>query len=54
MRSVTLSPLGNEDVEGLLGRLTTRAGHTRSLPRFWGAQTRWKYPDLSAWENGWF
>ena len=26
VRSVTLSPLGNEDVEGLLGRLTTRAG----------------------------
>ncbi|HYQ84434.1 MAG TPA: AAA family ATPase, partial [Rubrobacter sp.] len=26
LRSLTLSPLGNEDVEGLLGRLATRAG----------------------------
>src|ERR671920_1021232 len=29
MRSLELGPLGNEDVEGLLGRLATRAGSSR-------------------------
>ncbi|MDQ3833858.1 MAG: AAA family ATPase, partial [Actinomycetota bacterium] len=32
VRNLTLSPLGNEDVEGLLGRLATRAGSPSKAP----------------------